>query len=135
VRRAAIALGIVAILASSCGGSELPARLAATLQDRVAQIRSSAEDGRPGVARAQLRSLVELVISRLEAGRIDEGRATEILGAAEAVAEQLALVQRTVAPESPSPSPSPSAEDDGDGHGSGKDKDNGHGDEGHGNDD
>jgi hypothetical protein len=135
VRRAAIALGIVAILASSCGGSELPARLAATLQDRVAQIRSSAEEGRPGVARAQLRSLVELVASRLEAGRIDEGRATEILGAAVAVAEQLALVQRTVAPESPSPSPSPSAEDDGDGHGSGKDKDNGHGDEGHGNDD
>jgi hypothetical protein len=135
VRRAAIVLGIVAILASSCGGSDLPARLAATLQDRVAQIRSFAEDGRPGAARAQLRSLVELVISRLEAGRIDEGRATEILEAAEAVAEQLGLVPRTVAPESLSPSPS--EEDDGEGQGNdkGKDKSKGHGDEGHGNDD
>ena len=128
-----IVLGIVAILASSCGGGELPARLAATLQDRVAQIRSSAEDGRLGVARAQLRSLVELVASRLDAGRMDEGRATEILGAAEAVAEQLALATRTVAPESPSPTPS--VEDDGGGNGDGKGKDKGHGDEGHGNDD
>ena len=131
MRRAAIVLGIVGIVASSCGGSELPARLAATLQDRVAQIRSSAEDGRPGVARAQLRSLVELVVSRLEAGRIDEGRATAIIGAAEAVAEQLALVPRTAAPESTSPSPS--VENEGEGNGKGKDK--GNGDEGHGNDD
>jgi hypothetical protein len=133
VRRAAIVVGIVAILASSCGGSDLPARLAATLQDRVAQIRSSAEDGRRGVARTQLRSLVELVISRLEAGRIDEGRATEILEAAEAVAEQLGLVPKTVAPENPSPSPS--EEDEGEGQGNDKDKDRGNGDEGHGNDD
>jgi hypothetical protein len=133
VRRTTIAFGIVAILATSCGGSDLPARLAATLQDRVAQIRSSAEDGRPGVARAQLRSLVELVISRLETGRIDEGQATAILDAAEAVAEQLALVRRTIAPESSSPSPSD--EEDGEGHGNGKDKDKGNGDEGHGNDD
>jgi hypothetical protein len=139
VRRAAVVLGIVAILASSCGGSNLPARLAATLQDRVAQIRSSAEDGRLGIARTQLRGLVELVISRLEAGRIDEGRATEILEAAEAVAEQLGLVPRTVAPESLSPSPSEGDEGEGQGNDQGNDKDKdkgkGHGDEGHGNDD
>jgi hypothetical protein len=129
VKRAAIALGIVAILASSCGDGQLPAPLAATLQDRVAQIRSSVEDGRAGVARAQLRNLVELVLARLDAGRIDEGRATEILDAAQAVAEQLSLV-----PES-APSESPSPVDEGDGNGDGKDKGKGHGDEGHGNDD
>ena len=36
MRRATIALGIVAILASSCGDGELSARLAATLENRVA---------------------------------------------------------------------------------------------------
>jgi hypothetical protein len=128
MRRGAIALGIVAIIASSCGSGELPPQLAATLRDRVAQIRSSAEDGRTGVARSQLRSLVELVISRLDAGRIDEGRAAAILEAAQAVAEQLSLVPETAPAESPSPSP-------GDEGGNGKDKGKGHGDEDHGNDD
>jgi hypothetical protein len=140
VRRATIAFGIVAILASSCGEGELPAPLAGTLQDHVAQIRSFAEAGRPGLARTELRRLVELVASRLEAGRIDDGRATAILGAAQAVEEQLALVPRT----SPSASPTTSPVDEGDevdeGGGEGKpDKDKGNGKgnggEGHGNDD
>ena len=137
MRRATIALGIIAILANSCGDGELPTRLGTTLENRVAQIRTFAEDGRPGLARAELRKLVELVVSRLDAGRIDDGRATVILAAAEAVNEQLTLLPRTAPTGSPSPSPTPAGEaDEGqDGHGNDENKDKGHGDEGHGNDD
>ena len=103
MRRPAVALGIIAILASSCGGAELPTQLAATLENRVAQIRILAESGRPGLARTELRKLVELVVSRLDAGRLDDGRATAILAAAEAVDEQLTLLPRTAPTESPRP--------------------------------
>ena len=105
MRRATIALGIIAILASSCGDGELPTQLGTTLENRVAQIRTFAEDGRPGLARAELRKLVELVVSRLDAGRIADGRATVILVAAEAVDEQMTLLPRTASTESSSPSP------------------------------
>ena len=137
MKRATIALGIVAILASSCGGSELSTRLATSLENRVASIRGYAESGQPGLARSAVRNLVELVTAQVEAGRIDEGRATEILAAAAAVAEQLALLPRTAPTESPTPSPSPVDDGDEGGHGDGhgKDKDKGHGDEGHGNGD
>ena len=137
MRRATIALGIIAILASSCGDGELPTQLAATLENRVAQIRTFAASGRPGLARTELRKLVELVVSRLDAGRLDDGRATAILAAAEAVDEQLTLLPRTAPTESPRPSvsPSPVEETDQGGGGSKPDKDKGHGDEGHGNDD
>ena len=94
MRRPAVALGIIAILASSRGGGA-PTQLAATLENRVAQIRILAESGRPGLARTELRKLVELVVSRLDAGRLDDGRATAILAAAEAVDEQLTLLPRT----------------------------------------
>ena len=132
MRRLAIALGIVAILASSCGGDQLPARLATSLENRVASIRGYAETGRPGLARSALRNLVELVTVQVETGRIDETRATEILAAAQAVADQLVLVPRSSPSESPSPSP---IENSGGDHEGKKDKSNGHGDEGHGNDD
>jgi hypothetical protein len=128
MRRVAIALGIVAILASSCGGDQLPARLATSLENRVASIRGYAESGRPGLARSALRNLVVLVTAQVEAGRIDEARATEILAAAQAVADQLVLVPRSSPSETPSPSPIDEGDED---KGNGK----GHGDEGHGNDD
>ena len=136
MRRATIALGVIAILASSCGDGELPTQLAASLENRVAQVRTFAESGRPGLARTELRKLVELVVSRLDAGRIDDGRATAILAAAEAVDEQLTLLPRTASLESPSPTPTPADEaDEGQqDHGNDKNKDKGHGDEGHGND-
>ena len=139
MRRATIALGIIAILSSSCGESELPTTLAGTLQDHVAQIRTFAESGRPGLARTELRRLVALVSSRLDAGRLDEGRATAILEAANAVAEQLALVPMTSPTESPSPPPEEEV-DERDGEGKpdkdkGKGNGNGNGNEGHGNDD
>jgi hypothetical protein len=131
MRRVAIVLGIVAILASSCGGDELPARLATSLQNRVASIRGYAESGRPGLARSGLRNLVELVTAQVEAGRIEQARASEILAAAQAVADQLVLVPRV----SPSESPSPSPVEEGNGNGKpDKGKGEGHGDEGHGND-
>jgi hypothetical protein len=133
VRRATIALGILAILASSCGDGELPTQLAATLENRVAQIRTFAESGRPGLARTELRKLVELVASRLDAGRIDDGRAAAILAAAETVDEQLTLLPRPSPSQSVSPSP---VEEVDEGGGEGKpEKDKGKGDEGHGNDD
>lgn len=128
MRRLAITLGIVAILASSCGGDGLPPRLATSLQKRVASIRDFAESGRPGWARGALQNLVELVTTEVEAGRIDEARGMEILAAAQAVADQLVLVPRSSPSEIPSPSPS-------DENGGKKDKGNGHGDDGHGNDD
>jgi hypothetical protein len=128
VKRAAIALGIVAILASSCGGDQLPVRLATSLQDRVASIRGYAESGRPGLARSALRNFIELVTAQVEAGRIDDARATEILAAAQAVADQLVLVPRSSPSESPSPSPTE------EGNGNGK-PDKAKGDQGHGNDD
>jgi hypothetical protein len=135
VRRATIALGVIAILATSCGEGELPAQLAATLQNRVAQIRTLAENGRPGLARMELRRLEVLVVARLDAGRIGEGRATAILAAAQAVEEQLALVPM------PSPSESPTPVDEGEEGGGQEDPDKGkgngkgNGDKGHGNDD
>jgi hypothetical protein len=139
VRRATIALGIVAILASSCGAGEIPPRLAATLQDRAATIRGLAEDGRPGLARSALRQLVELVSARLESGRIDEQRALEILEAADAVADQLSLLPRPSPTESPGPAPpEDGGGDEGEGKpekGKGQGKDGDNGDEGHGNDD
>jgi hypothetical protein len=133
VRRATIALGILAILASSCGDGELPTQLAATLENRVAQIRTFAESGRPGLARTELRKLVQLVASRLDAGRIDDGQAAAILAAAETVDEQLTLLPRPSPSQGVSSSP---VEEVDEGGGEGKpEKDKGKGDEGHGNDD
>lgn len=136
MRRATIALGIIAILASSCGDGELPTQLAATLENRVAQIRTFAASGRPGLARTELRKLVELVVSRLDAGRIDDGRATAILDAAQAVDEELVLVPRPSPPKSPSPSPVEQIDEGGGESKPDKNKDKGNGgDKGHGNDD
>lgn len=135
MRRVFITLGIFAILVSSCGGNGTPARLAETLQDRVASIRELAEAGKPGLALSRLRNIVASVSSQLDRERIDEGWALEILESARAVELQLRLL-----PASPSETdaPSPSPVDEGGGEensGGGKDKDKAHGDEGNGKDD
>jgi hypothetical protein len=127
MRRVAIALGLVAVLTSSCGWHDLPTGFAATLQDQVALIRHDAEQGRPGYARNHLNDLVAMVTSQLDRGLIDEQRATEILESADAVAAQLSLLPRPSPSEALSPSPV-------EGNGKDKGKDKGHGDEGHGND-
>jgi hypothetical protein len=125
MRRVTIVLCLAALITSSCEGHDLPTRLATTLQDRVASIRLAAEEGRPGDARSRLNELVTVVTTRLDRGRIDEGRALEILASADAVATQLSLLPR------PSPTeeaPSPSAvEEEGKHDGKGKGKDKGHG--------
>jgi hypothetical protein len=129
----AITLGIVALLASSCGQDAYPAALANTLHDRVVRIRDLAESGQPGRAVALARDLIELVTARMEAGRLDGEKALEIIAAADLVVERLALVPRPSPTESPSPPPPP--EDEGK---PGKDKGHGHGEDGnngHGNDD
>jgi hypothetical protein len=141
MRRVVIALGIVAILVSSCGESDLPAGFATTLQDQVALIRQAAEAERPGYARSRLNTLVDMVTSGVERGVIDQDRAMAILESAEAVKDQLSLLPRLSPSEAPSPSPtspSPTQEDgdgEGDGEGKGKGNGKGNGDEGHGNDD
>jgi hypothetical protein len=122
MRRAAIALGLVALLTSSCGDNELSAELAATLQDQVALIRHDVEAGRPGYARNDLNELVAMVAARLDRGQIDEQRATEILESADAVAAQLSLLPRPSPSETPSPSPEEKDQGKGEGH-----KDKGHG--------
>ena len=126
MRRATVVLGVVAVLTSSCGGNDLPAGVASTLQDQVAVIRHDAEIGRPGYARTHLKKLVAMVRSRLDRGLIDPQRATEILAAANAVAAQLSLLPRP----SPAASPSPPPVEE---HDKDKGKDTDH-DEGHGND-
>lgn len=129
MKRATIVLGIVALLASSCGTNDLPAPLASKLGNRVERIRSLAEAGQPGVARQQVELLVDLVSLKLEQGVLDEGRAMAILESADAVAIQLSLLSGP----SPSEVPSPSPVEDEEGNGnSGKGK--GHDDEGNGND-
>lgn len=137
-----IALGIAAILASSCGQDSMPTRLAATLENRVASIRELAEEGRPRLAIAATRDLMTLVTQRLNAGKIDDTKAVEILDAAQLVVQRLQLLPGSTVATSPSssPIPSPSEEDEG-AHGKpDEDKDKGKGkgeggDEGHGNDD
>lgn len=125
MRRVTIVLCLAALITSSCGGTELPTRFATTLQDRVASIRRAAEEGRPGDARSRLNQLVAIVTSRLDRGRIDEGRALEILGSADAVAIKLSLLPRP-SPTEEAPSPSP-VEEEGEDKGNGKGKDKGHG--------
>ena len=125
MRRVTIVLCLAALITSSCGGNEMPTRFATTLQDRVASIRRAAEEGRPGDARSRLNQLVAIVTSRLDRGRIDEGRALEILGSADAVAIKLSLLPRP-SPTEEAPSPSP-VEEEGEDKGNGKGKDKGHG--------
>jgi hypothetical protein len=126
MRRVTIVLCLAALIASSCGGHDLPARFSNTLHDRVASIRLAAEEGRPGDARSRLNELVAVVTTRLDRGRINEGRALDILASADAVAIQLSLLPRpSPAEEAPSPSP---VEEEGKHHaGKGKGKDKGHG--------
>jgi hypothetical protein len=123
VKRAAIVLGLIAILVSSCGEDAYPPALATTLQDRVVTIRDLAEEGRPGDAIAATRNLIALVTARMEAGRLDQGRALEILAAADLVVERLAFLPR---PSAESPSPPPREDEEG-GPGEGKGKDEGEG--------
>jgi hypothetical protein len=125
MRRVTIVLCLAALITSSCGEHDLPTRFANTLQDRVASIRLAAEEGRPGDARSRLKELVTVVTTRLDRGRIDEGRALEILASADAVATQLSLLPRP-SPTEEAPSPSP-VEEEGKHDGKGKGKDKGHG--------
>jgi hypothetical protein len=136
MRRVVITLGIVAILLSSCGGNEPPARFASTLQDRVASIRELAEAGRPRLALGRLRNVVASVTTQLERGRVDAGWALEIFESAQAVELQLRPLPATPS-ETNAPSPSPNQEEEGGGEGNGKSngKDKGSDDEGHGKDD
>ncbi len=137
MRRVVITLGIVAIVASSCGGNDTSTRFAAALQGRVASVRELSEAGRPGLALAKLRNIVVSVSSQLERGRIDEGWALEILESAQAVELQLRLLPAAPS-ETDAPSPSPVDEGSGEedaGGGKGKGKDKGSDDKGHGNDD
>jgi hypothetical protein len=124
MRRVTIVLSLAALITSSCGGDELPTRFATTLHDRVASIRLAAEEGRPGDARSRLNELVAVVTTRLDRGRIDEGRALDILASADAVAIQLSLLPRP-SPAEEAPSPSPVEEEDKH-EGKGKGKDKGH---------
>ena len=126
MRRVTIVLCLVALIPTSCGGHELPTRFANTLHDRVASIRLAAEEGRPGDAQSRLNELVAVVTTRLDRGRIDEGRALEILASADAVAIQLSLLPRP-SPTEEAPSPSPVQDEEGKHEGKGKGKDEGHG--------
>ena len=127
MRRATVVLGIVAILASSCGGDPMSPRLATTLENRVAAIRDLAEAGQRGRAVTAARNLIELVGARIESGHLDQSTGLDILAAADVVVQRLALLPRPSPVENPSPSPV--EEDHGDGKGKGHDEGN-HGEDG-----
>jgi hypothetical protein len=137
VRRAALAVVVVALLAGACAEPAIPRAEAQGLQTVVARIRAAAEAGKTSAARVRLARLTEQVEELVNADVIAQDTAMEILDAAAAVRAALALAPPTSsAPptESSTPTPSPEEETDED-HGNKGGKGKGHGDEGHGNDD
>ena len=136
MRRATIAIAILAILASSCGDAAIGPAVATKLENRVAKIRRLAENHQPELARAAAQDLMVFVTQGMNAGRIDQGKGMEILEAAQLVDLRLDLLPQPTPTESPLPPPS---EEDEGGEGKPEEKGEkpgkGNGDEGHGNDD
>ena len=106
MRRATIAIAILAILASSCGDAAIGPAVATKLENRVAKIRRLAENHQPELARAAAQDLMVFVTQGMNAGRIDQGKGMEILEAAQLVDLRLDLLPQPTPTESPLPPPS-----------------------------
>ena len=140
MKRSAVAVLLVSVLAGACAEPAIPQPTAADLQSRVADIRSVVEDGRIFAARQQLEKLAGIVDRLMDKQELESETALEILAAIGDVRAALpSALERspanepTAEPTTPPPPP-PDEEDEG-GNGQGNDKGGGHGDEGHGNDD
>jgi hypothetical protein len=118
MKRVALAMGVVVVLAGGCGQApELPQQVAAEFRDRMVAIRAATGAGDRAGAEARLAELRHRVVELQQAGQVDDTRAAEILGAAAEVEAQLA----TIPPPAPPPTTmatSPPPTEDGDrGHG------------------
>ena len=148
MRRSAVAVLLVPVLAGACAEPAIPQATAADLQSRVADIRSVVEDGRIFAARQQLEKLAGIVDRLMDRQKLDSDTALEILSAIGDVRAALPsaperspvnepTAEPTAEPTTPPPPPPDEEDEGGNGQGNDKDKDKGggHGDEGHGNDD
>ena len=139
--RAAAFVGVLAIATAACSnGSQLDARTQRQLTDGVEQIRTAVADADRIAARAALRDLARTVSSLTDDGKLDRDRASEILAAAQDVADQLTLLPAPSPSPSPEPQPTSSPSEpsgqqgDGNGHGDENGNGNAYGhDEDHGN--
>jgi outer membrane biosynthesis protein TonB len=142
MKRSAVAILLVSVLAGACAESAIPQATAADLQSRVADIRSVVEDGRIFAARQQLEKLAGIVDRLMDRQKLDSDTALEILAAIGDVRAALPsapepspVTEPTAEPTTPPPPPPEEEDEGGNGQGNDKDKGGGHGDEGHGNDD
>jgi hypothetical protein len=151
--RRTVAAGLLAAtLLVACGGqAEISARAQRQLQARMDELRTAIAAQDRLEAQSTLRQLERSVSQLLAAEQLSDGRATEILAAAQEVADQLSLLSLPGSTSSPSaeptetttPTPSgkpdkpdkPDKDDKDEDKGEGKGKGNGgegHGGEGHG---
>jgi hypothetical protein len=147
--RRTVAAGLLAaMLLVACGGqADISARAQRQLQARMDELRTAIAAQDRLEAQSTLRQLERSVSQLLAAEQVSDGRATEILAAAQEVADQLSLLQLPGSTSSPSaeptetttPTPSEKPDkpdkDEDKGGGKGKGKGNGgegNGDEGHG---
>ena len=130
MKRTLLILAAVALFGGSCAAHDIPPKAATRLENQVSWIRRAAEAGAPQIALARLQTLTETVNQLLDRGRIDESTAAEILGAADNVKAQLALLPRGSVPSSATESfsPSPSGANQGN-HGEGNNGNGNGGDE------
>jgi hypothetical protein len=92
--RRAVATGLLAVmLLAACGGqAEISARARRQLQARLDEVRTAVAAADRREAQLALRDLERSVSQLLSANQLSEGRATEILAAAQDVAAQLSLL-------------------------------------------
>ncbi len=135
MRRRIAAGALVALLAGSCGESDLSASVADRLQARVAAVRRAAEARAPREALERLQTLSRHVRTLLIQGEISEDRAVEIADAMELVETGLVLLPaRSPSPSATTPPPPSPVEEDGGDEGDGGGNGEGNGDKGKGND-
>jgi hypothetical protein len=105
--RRAVATGLLAVmLLAACGGqAEISARARRQLQARLDEVRTAVAAADPREAQSALRDLERSVSQLLSANQLSEGRATEILAAAQDVAAQLSLLSSPEPTFSSSPEP------------------------------
>jgi hypothetical protein len=134
-RRVLVGIVLAATLLAACGsgGADVAPRAQRQLQAQLDDVRSAVAAADRLGARSALRDLERSVGKLAAAGLVSDGRAAEILAAAEDVATQLSLLPEPSASPSASPSPEPTKTEKppkpdkhGDGDNEGKHK--GHGD-------
>jgi hypothetical protein len=131
--RRAVASGVLSaflLLAGCAGQPEISARAQRQLQARLDDVRTAVAAADRIGAQSALRDLERSVSQLLDSNQLSDGRAAEILAAAEGVATQLSLLPDPEPSVAPSPTPKPDKPDKPDkpeDKGKGKEKGEGHG--------